>query len=134
MTFEKVLENISSAVWGIPLIVLIIACGVWLTVRTRGLQVRYLGRALKYMVQNEEGGDGDVSSFGALCTALSATIGTGNIVGVASAIHAGGFGAIFWMWVSAAVAAVLKYAEIVLAMRHRVPSGTGFKGGAPYYI
>ena len=133
MTFEKVLENISSAVWGIPLIVLIIACGVWLTVRTRGLQVRYLGRALKYMVQNEEGGDGDVSSFGALCTALSATIGTGNIVGVATAITVGGPGALFWMEVAALFGMATKYAEGLLAIKYRVTDESGAKLGGPFY-
>ena len=74
------------------------------------------------------------ASFRALALSLAGTLGVGNIVGVASAIHSGGFGAIFWMWVSAAAAAILKYAEIVLAMRHRRPSPSGFKGGAPYYI
>ena len=71
---------------GVPLIVLIILTGIYLTIRVRGLQVRHLGKALKFMVKNEEGGEGEVTSFGALCTALSATIGTGNIVGVATAL------------------------------------------------
>ena len=75
---NKILEAIDGAVWGVPLIVLILAGGLLLTIRLRGLQVRHLGRALKFMVKNEEGGTGEVTSFGALCTALSATIGTGK--------------------------------------------------------
>lgn len=79
-----------GVVWGLPLIILILFTGILLTTRLGLLQVRHLGKALKFMVKNEEGGDGEVTSFGALCTALSATIGTGNIVGVATAIAAGG--------------------------------------------
>lgn len=83
-----ILELIDKYIWGIPLCALIIGCGIWLTLRVRFLQIRHLGRALKYMVHNEAHGEGEVTSFGALCTALSATIGTGNIVGVATAIAA----------------------------------------------
>lgn len=133
MTLEKALKIIDDAVWGIPLIVLILACGIWLTVRTRGLQVRHLGKALKYMVKNEEGGDGDVSSFGALCTALSATIGTGNIVGVATAITIGGPGALFWMEVAAFFGMATKYAEGLLAIKYRVTDPNGNKLGGPFY-
>ena len=93
----KIIKNIDSWVWGLPLILLILLCGIWLTFRIRGLQIRQIGLALKFMVKNEEEGEGEVTSFGALCTALSATIGTGNIVGVATAIAAGGPGALFWM-------------------------------------
>ena len=88
--FNEILGVIDNAVWGIPLMVLILAGGFLLTVRLKGLQIRHLGKALKFMVKNEEGGVGEVTSFGALCTALSATIGTGNIVGVATAVGAGG--------------------------------------------
>ena len=94
--FNEILGVIDNAVWGIPLMVLILAGGFLLTVRLKGLQIRHLGKALKFMVKNEEGGVGEVTSFGALCTALSATIGTGNIVGVATAVGAGGPGALFW--------------------------------------
>ena len=83
-----------GVVWGLPLIILILVTGIFLTVRLGLLQVRYLGKALKFMVKNEEDGHGEVTSFGALCTALSATIGTGNIVGVATAVCAGGPGAV----------------------------------------
>ena len=90
------LKAIDDLVWGVPLIVLILATGIYLTVRLKGMQIRKLPAALRYMVQNEEEGSGEVTSFGALCTAMSATIGTGNIVGVATAIVAGGPGALFW--------------------------------------
>ena len=86
------LKAIDDLVWGVPLIVLILATGIYLTVRLKGMQIRKLPAALRYMVQNEEEGSGEVTSFGALCTAMSATIGTGNIVGVATAIVAGGPG------------------------------------------
>ena len=79
---NDIIAVIDDQLWGLPMIVLIMLCGALLTVRLRGIQIRRLGRALKYMVMNEEGGEGEVTSFGALCTALSATIGTGNIVGV----------------------------------------------------
>ena len=95
----SLLQKIDDIVWGLPLIIIIMATGLFLTIRLRGLQIRKLGTAFKLMFQEEEDGKGEVSSFGALCTALSATIGTGNIVGVATAIGilAGGPGALFWM-------------------------------------
>ncbi|HIU28189.1 MAG TPA: sodium:alanine symporter family protein, partial [Candidatus Fimisoma avicola] len=99
--FTAILTKIDDAVWGVPLIVLIMGTGILLTVRLRAVQFRKLGKALKYMVKNEDDGIGEVSSFGALCTALAATIGTGNIVGVATAVMAGGPGAIFWMVLAA---------------------------------
>ena len=107
---EKITETISSIltavddfVWGVPLIVLILATGIFLTIRLKGLQITKLPLGIKYMFANEKKGKGEVSSFAALCTALSATIGTGNIVGVATAIVAGGPGALFWMWIAALV-------------------------------
>ena len=100
--FNQILTSIDGFVWGVPLIVLILAVGVFLTIRVKGLQIRLLPRAIKELFVNEKSGDsGEVSSFAALCTALSATIGTGNIVGVATALVAGGPGALFWMWVAA---------------------------------
>lgn len=86
--FQSILSDIDDFVWGVPLIVLILATGIYLTIRVGALQIRHLPLALKYMVKNEQGGAGEVSSFGALCTAMSATIGTGNIVGVATALVA----------------------------------------------
>ena len=95
--FTEILEAIDGVVWGVPLIVLIMGTGIFLTVRIKVLQFRKLGKAFKYMVKNEEDGIGEVTSFGALCTAMAATIGTGNIVGVATAVLAGGPGALFWL-------------------------------------
>ena len=88
-TLNDVLNNVDNFIWGMPLIILILFTGILLTVRLRGLQVRHLGKALHYVFHNEDDGEGEVTSFGALCTALSATIGTGNIVGCATAIVAG---------------------------------------------
>ncbi len=130
---NEILVAIDDFVWGIPLIVLIMACGLTLTIRGRGLQFRRLGKALKFMVKNEEGGEGEVSSFGALCTALSATIGTGNIVGVATAIAAGGPGALFWMIVAALLGMATKYAEGFFAIKYRIIDAEGHYLGGPFY-
>lgn len=132
-TINKILVAIDDAVWGVPLIVLILAGGILLTVRLRGLQVRKLFLALKYMVKNEEGGHGEVSSFGALCTALSATIGTGNIVGVATAVSTGGPGALFWMIVAAIFGTATKYSEGLLAVKYRTVDESGHVLGGPFY-
>ena len=94
LSFNDLVEKVDGWVWGWPLIIIILCAGVWLTVKTGFVQVKHLGKALKFMVKNEENGEGEVSSFSALCTALSATIGTGNIVGVATAICLGGPGAL----------------------------------------
>ena len=131
--FTQAVAKIDDLVWGVPLIVLIIACGVWLTIRTGLVQVFHLGKALKFMVQNEEDGHGEVTSFGALCTALSATIGTGNIVGVASAIAAGGPGALLWMEVAAFFGMATKYAEGLLAVKYREIDSDGHVLGGPFY-
>lgn len=130
---SKWLKLVDDFVWGVPLIILILATGIFLTIRLRGLQFRKLGTACKYMFQNEEEGHGEVSSFAALCTALSATIGTGNIVGVATAIVSGGAGALFWMWVAALFGMATKYAEGVLAIKYRVIDEEGHVLGGPFY-
>ncbi|MGN0592741.1 MAG: alanine/glycine:cation symporter family protein [Ruminococcus sp.] len=130
---NSIITTIDDWVWGIPLIVLIMACGILLTIRGRGLQFRHLGKALKFMVKNEKGGEGEVSSFGALCTALSATIGTGNIVGVATAIAAGGPGALFWMLVAALFGMATKYTEGFLAIKYRTVDAEGHYLGGPFY-
>lgn len=129
------LETVDSIVWGVPLIVLIMGTGLLLTIRLKVMQFSKLGKALKYMVKNEPGAEGEVTSFGALCTALSATIGTGNIVGVATAVMAGGPGALFWMFIAACIGMATKYTEGMLAVTYRVknPDG-GFLGGPFYYI
>ena len=124
---------LDDVVWGIPLIVLILSVGIYLTMRLRLLQIRHLPRALKYMVKNEEGGSGEVTSFGALCTALSATIGTGNIVGVATALCAGGPGALFWMILAAFFGMATKYAEGLLAIKYRTIDAKGLVLGGPFY-
>lgn len=132
-TFNQIVKNIDDFVWGIPLIVLIIGCGIMLTVRVGFLQVRKLGTALKYMFIDEENAHGEVSSFAALCTALSATIGTGNIVGVATAMSIGGAGALFWMEIAAFFGMATKYAEGLLAVKYRTVDSQGSILGGPFY-
>ena len=131
----NILQKIDDFVWGLPLIIIIMATGLFLTIRLRGLQLRKLGTAFKLMFQEEEDGKGEVSSFGALCTALSATIGTGNIVGVATAIGilAGGPGALFWMWIAALLGMATKYAEGFLAIKYRQIDSNGHVLGGPFY-
>lgn len=131
--FEAVLDTIDSFVWGVPLIALILITGVLLTVRTQGIQFKKLMRALKSIMQKPSGEKGEVSSFAALCTALSATIGTGNIVGVATAIAAGGPGALFWMWLAALVGMATKYAECMLAVKYRQAASDGHILGGPFF-
>ena len=127
------LDKVDNIVWDAPLIVLLLAVGLFLTIRLKGIQFRKLGHGLKNMFSKEGEGHGEVSSFGALCTALSATIGTGNIVGVATAIVAGGPGALFWMWVAALVGMATKYAECLLAVKYRKVSDDGHIVGGPFY-
>ena len=131
--FDAVLDSIDSFVWGPVLIVLILATGIYLSTRLGFLQIRHLGKALKFMVKNEDNGEGEVTSFGALCTALSATIGTGNIVGVATALVAGGPGALFWMEVAALFGMATKYAEGLLAVKYRTIDNEGHVLGGPFY-
>lgn len=132
-TINDILVNIDNFVWGIPLMVLILTGGILLTVRLGVMQFRKLPLALKWMVKNEEGGEGEISSFSALCTALSATIGTGNIVGVATAVGAGGPGALFWMIVAAFFGMATKFAEGLLAVKYRVVAKDGHSLGGPFY-
>ncbi len=133
-TINSLLKSIDDLVWGLPLIIMILAVGLFMTVRLRGLQITKLPLAVKELFSNEKSGkDGEVSSFAALCTALSATIGTGNIVGVATAMVAGGPGALFWMWIAALVGTVTKYSECLLAVKYRVVSDDGHIIGGPFY-
>ena len=133
-TINTVLGSIDDFVWGVPLIVLILAVGIFLTTRLRGLQITKLPLAIRYIKENEKSGeDGEVSSFGSLCTALSATIGTGNIVGVATAIVAGGPGALFWMWIAALLGTATKFAECMLAAKYRSVEEDGHIVGGPFY-
>lgn len=130
---NNLLTTIDDFVWNIPLIVLILSVGIFMTIRLKGLQITKLRLAVKYMLSTEKKGEGEMSGFAALCTALSATIGTGNIVGVATAIVAGGPGAMFWMWVAAIVGTVTKYSECLLAVKYRVVKPDGHIIGGPFY-
>lgn len=127
------LAAVDNFVWGVPLMVLIMCGGLLLTVRLGVLQIRKLPLALKWMIKNEEEAEGEISSFAALCTALSATIGTGNIVGVATAVGAGGPGALFWMVLAAFFGMATKYSEGLLAVKYRVVAGDGHSLGGPFY-
>lgn len=127
------LVKLDDVYLGIPLVIFILGVGILLTIRLRGLQFTKLNRAFRYMFSKEKSGKGEVSSFGALCTALSATIGTGNIVGVATAIVAGGPGALFWMWIAAFFGMATKYAEGVLAIKYRVIKDNDHVIGGPFY-
>lgn len=132
--FNNILTAVDDFVWGIPLIIFILVVGVFITARVKLLQIRLLPKAIKELFKNEKSGeDGEISSFAALCTALSATIGTGNIVGVATAIVAGGPGALFWMWAAAFVGMATKYAECLLAVKFRTVAEDGHIVGGPFY-
>ena len=131
----ETLNAIDSFVWGPPLLVLLVGTGIWLTIRLQLLQVFKLPSALKLIFSAKNDGNGDVNSFKALCTALAATVGTGNIVGVATAIKAGGPGALFWMWMAAFFGMATKYAECLLAVKYRTVDANGnISGGPMYYI
>ena len=130
--FTEIITKIDDFVWGIPTIVLILATGILLTIRLRGVQFTKIGRGFKSMFKKSDG-KGEVSSFQALCTALSATIGTGNIVGVATAIAGGGPGALFWMWLAALVGTATKYTECMLAVKYREHAADGHVLGGPFY-
>lgn len=132
-SINSFLNVLDDKVWGIWLIVLILATGIMLTIRIRGMQFTKLGRALKSITRKPDGEHGEVSSLGALCTALSATIGTGNIVGVATAIVAGGPGAMFWMWLAALFGMATKYSECLLAINYRKVAADGHIVGGPFY-
>jgi AGCS family alanine or glycine:cation symporter len=130
------LGAISSFVWGPALLIpLLVGTGLYLTVVLRGLQFRKLGPALwlAFVVRHEPGAEGEISHFQALMTALAATVGTGNIAGVATAIAAGGPGALFWMWITGLIGMATKYAEALLSVRYRVRDEQGRMSGGPMY-
>ena len=131
---ERTLLHLERAVWGWPLLLLILGTGVYLTLRLRFLPFRKLGAALRLLVRSRSGSG--VTPFGAFCTSLSATIGTGNIVGVATALALGGPGALFWMELSALTGMAVKYAEGALSVRYRCtsPDGSHFGGPATYIL
>ena len=135
MDFLAVLNEIDNFIWGPPLLVLLVGTGILLTIRLHLLQIFKLPKALSLIFRAQNAGSGDIDSFKALCTALSATVGTGNIVGVATAIHAGGPGALFWMWMAAFFGMATKYAEGLLAVKYRETDEKGeIAGGPMYYI
>lgn len=137
MDLLHLLNSIDSFVWGPPLLILLVGTGVYLSIRLGLLQIFRLPLALKYVFKPEKhespDAEGDVSPFASLCTALSATIGTGNIVGVATAIKAGGPGALFWMWIAAFFGMATKYSEALLSVKYRVTDANGQMSGGPMY-
>lgn len=131
----EILQGINRLVWGPPLLMLLVGTGIYFTARLGLFQVRKLPRAARLILADDASGQGDVSSFAALCTALAATVGTGNIVGVATAIKTGGPGALFWMWVAAFFGMATKYAEGFLAIKYRTKDANGQVAGGPmHYI
>ena len=129
------LDQLDNFIWGTPLLVLLVGTGIMLTIRLGLIQVTKLPQALKLIFKSDHSGEGDISSFGALCTALAATVGTGNIIGVATALAAGGPGALFWMWLAAFFGMATKYAEGVLAIKYRQTDANGQDASGPmYYI
>ncbi|HEM4702796.1 alanine/glycine:cation symporter family protein [Streptococcus suis] len=131
----ELMQNINNLVWGPPLLLLLVGTGVYLTLRLGVFQIGKLPTAFRLIFSSDQSGQGDVSSFAALCTALAATVGTGNIVGVATAITTGGPGALFWMWVAAFFGMATKYAEGFLAIKYRTKDANGQAAGGPmHYI
>lgn len=130
---ETAIATAAGFLWGWPLIILLFGTHLYLTVRTGFIQ-KYLFKAIKISFQKDEGAEGDVSQFGALATALAATIGTGNIVGVSTAIVAGGPGAVLWMWMTGIFGIATKYAEGLLSVKYRVQTESGFAGGPMYVL
>ena len=132
---NTILNEIDSLLWGPPLIVLLLGTGIYLTLRLNLMQVFRLPLALSLIFRAKNHGEGDVSSFKSLCVALAATVGTGNIVGVATAVKLGGPGAVFWMWVAAFFGMATKYAEGLLAVKYRTTDEKGeIAGGPMFYI
>jgi alanine or glycine:cation symporter, AGCS family len=133
LELEQILDTIGGWVWGLPLLVLLFGTHLYLTARLRFVQ-RYVGKGIRISLGRLAEGRGDISQFGALTTALAATIGTGNIVGVATAIAAGGPGAVFWMWLTGVFGISTKYSEALLAVKYRVTNAQGQMAGGPMYV
>lgn len=131
---ETLIATLSGWVWGPPMLTLLVGTGLYLTILLKGLQFRVLPLAFRIIFHKDHGEDGDISHFAALMTALAATVGIGNIVGVATAISLGGPGAVFWMWMTGLVGMVTKYSEAVLAVKYREKGEHGMRGGPMYYI
>ena len=130
---ENVLTQISDLLWGYPLIILLFGTHIFLTIRLRLIQ-RFIGTAIKISLRRDKEGKGDISQFGALTTALAATIGTGNIVGVSTAVAAGGPGAVLWMWLTGVFGIATKYSEALLSVKYRVNMPDGSMAGGPMYV
>ncbi|PPC82855.1 MAG: sodium:alanine symporter family protein [Methylotenera sp.] len=133
-TIESVIATLSAWVWGPPMLTLLLGTGLYLTILLKGMQFRALPLALKLIFHKDHHHEGDISHFAALMTALAATVGIGNIVGVATAITLGGPGAVFWMWVTGMLGMATKYAEAVLAIKYREKGPHGMRGGPMYYL
>ncbi len=133
-TIEALIATLSGWVWGPPMLTLLVGTGLYLTVLLKGLQFRVLPLAFRLVFHKDHGHAGDISHFAALMTALAATVGIGNIVGVATAITLGGPGAVFWMWMTGLVGMVTKYSEAVLAVKYREKGEHGMRGGPMYYL
>ncbi len=132
-SFNAFLEKAGGIVWGAPLIILLFGTHLYLTFRL-GLIQRHLWKAIKISFSREKEGEGEISQFGALMTALAATIGTGNIVGVATAVAAGGPGAVLWMWLTGVFGIATKYAEALLSVKYRIALPNGEITGGPMYV
>jgi AGCS family alanine or glycine:cation symporter len=132
-TLENFLSGISNILWGYPLIILLFGTHLFLTFRLRFIQ-RFIGKAIKISLRRDKEGKGDISQFGALTTALAATIGTGNIVGVSTAVAAGGPGAVLWMWLTGVFGIATKYGEALLSVKYRVKMPDGSMAGGPMYV
>ena len=131
------LTTIQSYVWGPPTLLLLIGTGLYFTIKLRGLQITKFPRAVRAIFEKESGtgsGEGDVSAFATLCTTMAADIGTGSIVGVATALRIGGPGSLFWMWISAILGMVTKYSESLLAVKYRVTDENNQMAGGPFTI
>lgn len=133
MDFVQMLDYVNGMVWGVPMLILLVGTGIFLTIRLKFLPWRNLPHAIKMVLRNKKDEEGDLSPFQSLMTALSATIGTGNIAGVATAMVLGGPGAIVWMWISALFGLSTKYAECVLAVKYREKNSVGEMAGGPMY-
>jgi AGCS family alanine or glycine:cation symporter len=130
---EELLHKAANVIWGPPTLILLVGTHVYLTIRLRFIQ-RYTGKAIGISLERQAEGEGDVSQFAALTTALAATIGTGNIVGVATAIASGGPGAVFWIWITGVFGIATKYAEALLSVKYRVTAPDGSMAGGPMYV
>lgn len=133
-SLESIISMLSSWIWGPPMLTLLVGTGLYLTVLLKGIQFRALPLAFRLIFHKDHHHDGDISHFAALMTALAATVGIGNIVGVATAITLGGPGAVFWMWMTGLVGMATKYAEAVLAVKYREKGPHGMRGGPMYYL